>query len=211
LPRRRWSRGTQWYNQGLQFQAFYTFAHSKDDDSNERKFQDIFYQDWQNLDAEYTWSNNDVRHNFVMNATWLLPYDVQIGAIVSARSGQPYSRLSSLDLNFDNAPNPNDRQFINGQDTGRNAFRQANYKRVGLRISKTIVMAGVRALELALDLFNAFNADNLFVSGPTSNSPTTGNQLFNGSGPGGLNPNVGVPDSQLGDPRTAQVSVRFRF
>jgi hypothetical protein len=29
------------------------------------------------------------------------------------------------------------------------------------------------------------HADNLFVSGPTSNSPTTGNQLFNGSGPGG--------------------------
>ena len=56
-----------------------------------------------------------------------------------------------------------------------------------------------------------FNAENLFVSGPTSNSPTTGNQLFNGSGPGGLNPNVGVPDSQLGTPRTGQISLRLRF
>jgi hypothetical protein len=209
--RKRWSSGMDWYNQGLQFQAYYTLAHSKDDDSNERKFQDIFYQDWQDLAAEYTWSNNDVRHNFVMNATWLLPYEVQIGAILNTRSGQPYSRLSSLDLNFDNAPNPNDRQFINGQDTGRNAYRQPNYNRVDLRISKSIVMASARTLELALDLFNTFNADNLFVSGPTSNSPTTGNQLFNGSGPGGLNPNVGVPDSQLGEARTAQLSVRFKF
>ena len=127
------------------------------------------------------------------------------------RSGQPYSRLSSIDLNFDSAPNPNDRQFIDGQDTGRNAFRQPNYNRVDLRISKSIVMAGARSIELAFDLFNTFNADNLFVSGPTSNSPTTGNQLFNGSGPGGVNPNVGVPDSQLGEARTAQISVRFRF
>jgi len=42
-------------------------------------------------------------------------------------------------------------------------------------------------------------------------SPTTGNQLFNGSGPGGLNAKVGVPDSQLGNSRTGQVSLRFKF
>ena len=87
--KRRWSSGGQWYNQGLQYQAFYTYAHTKDDDSNERKFQDIFYQDWQNLGAEYTWSNNDIRHNFVMNATWAFAGDVQVGAIFNVRSGAP--------------------------------------------------------------------------------------------------------------------------
>ena len=208
--RRRWSGGTHWLNRGIQFQAYYTFAHNKDDDSNERKFQDIFYQDWQNLGAEYTWSNNDVRHNFVTNATWLLGYDLQIGAVFNARSGAPYSRLSSIDINGDGAPNANDRQFINGVDTGRNAFRQPNYSRLDLRLTK-MFRFGPRTLEVAGDLFNALNADNLFVSGPTSNSPTTGNQLFNGSGPGGLNPNVGVPDSQLGTPLVGQISLRLRF
>ena len=72
--RKRWNSGMEWYNRGLQFQAYYTYAENKDDDSNERKFQDIFYQDWQNLAAEFTWSNNDIRHNFVTNATWSLPY-----------------------------------------------------------------------------------------------------------------------------------------
>jgi hypothetical protein len=209
--KQRFSRGSRWFDRGLQFQAYYTYARSKDDDSNERKFQDIFYQDWQNLGAEYTWSNNDVRHNFVTNATWILPYGVQVGAILSARSGLPYSRLSSIDLNNDNAPNPNDRQFIDGKDTGRNAFRQPNYNRLDLRINKLVALGGQRAIELAFDVFNMLNADNLFVSGPTSNSPATGNQLFNGSGPGGLNPNVGVPDSQLEEPLTGQVSLRFRF
>jgi hypothetical protein len=208
--RRRWSGGGQWYNRGLQFQAYYTNARNKDDDSNERKFQDIFYQDWQNLDAEYTWSNNDVRHNFVANATWGLGGEVQIGTILTARSGAPYSRLSSVDINFDGAPNGNDRQYINGQDTGRNSYRQPSYSRLDLRVSKTFRL-GRPSVEAAFDLFNALNADNKFVSGPTSNSPTTGNQLFNGSGPGGLNPNVGVPDSQLGSPLTAQISFRVRF
>jgi hypothetical protein len=209
--KKRWSGGSLWYNRGLQFQAFYTNARSKDDDSNERKFQDIFYQDWQNLAAEYTWSNNDIRHNFVANATWAFAGAVQVGAILTARSGPPFSRLSSVDLNNDGAANGNDRQFIDGKDTGRNAFRQPNYYRLDVRIGKSVRLGGQRSLELAADLFNVLNADNLFVSGPTSNSPTTGNQLFNGSGPGGLNPNVGVPDSQFGSPRTGQISLRLKF
>ena len=209
--RKRWSGGGEWYNRGLQFQAFYTNARSKDDDSNERKFQDIFYQDWQNLGAEYTWSNNDIRHNFIMNATWALAGDVQVGAIVNARGGAPYSRLSSVDLNNDGAPNGNDRQFISVVDTGRNSFRQPNYYRLDLRIGESFRVGGSKSIEVAFDIFNALNNDNLFVAGPTSNSPTTGNQLFNGSGPGGLNPNVGVPDSQLGIAQTGQISLRFRF
>jgi hypothetical protein len=209
--RKQWSGSDVWWNRGLQFQAYYTNARNKDDDSNERKFQDIFYQDFENLAAEFTWSNNDVRHNFVLNGTWGLAYDVVVGAILNVRSGSPYTRLSGVDINGDGAPNPNDRQFIDGRDTGRNSYRQPNYSRLDLRVSKAFRVGGNRALETAFDLFNALNAENLFVSGPTSNSPTTGNQLFNGSGPGGLNPNVGVPDSQLGSPLTAQISLRVRF
>ena len=204
--RKGWSGGDAWFNRGLQFQAYYTYAESKDDDSNERKFQDIFYQDWQNLAAEYTWSNNDVRHNFVTNATWTLPYQVQVGAIFSARTGFPYSRLSSTDLNNDGAPNPNDRQFVNGVDTGRNSFRQPNYHKLDLRIGKAQALGGGRTLEVAVDVFNALNAEQ--PAGARARPATarlTGNQLFNS------NANVGVPDSQTGEPRTAQVSLRFRF
>lgn len=200
--KRRWAGGEAWYNRGLQFQAFYTWSRSKDDDSNERNFSGLFYQDFDNLAAEYTFSNNDVRNNFVVNGTWNLAWNVQIGAIFVARSGLPYSHLANQDLNND-GDFGNDRQFVNGADTGRNAFRQPSFKRLDLRLSKGIKLSGRTQLELAFDLFNALDSDNLFVS--------AANRNFQGAVAGTLNPNLDVPDSQSGDPRTGQVSLRLRF
>jgi hypothetical protein len=200
--KRRFTAGDHWYNKGLQFQAFYTWSKSKDDDSNERNFSGLFYQDFQNLGAEYTYSNNDVRHNFVANATWNLASDVQFGVIFAARSGLPYSHLANQDLNFD-GDFGNDRQFIGGIDTGRNTYRQASYKRLDVRLSKAIRLGGRKALDLSVDVFNLLNSDNLFV--------TESNRNFLGAVAGTLNPNLDRPNAQVGDPRTAQLSARFRF
>jgi len=200
--KRRFSAGEQWYNRGLQFQAFYTYARAKDDDSNERNFSGLFYQDFQNLGAEYTWSTNDVRNNFVANLTWNFAWDVQLGAIFVARSGLPYSHLANQDLNGD-GDFGNDRQFVNGVDTGRNAYRNPSFKRFDVRLQKSIRLGGTRSLDLAVDVFNLFNSDNLFVNTTNSNflGPTTGS----------VNPNLDVPNAQSGDPRTAQLSARFTF
>ncbi len=200
--KRRFSGGDQWFNKGLQFQAFYTYGRAKDDDSNERNFSGLFYQDFQNLGAEYTWSNNDVRHNFVANATWNLAWDIQLGAIYVARSGLPYSHLANQDQNGD-GDFGNDRQFVNGLDTGRNAFRQPSFKRLDLRLQKGIKLGASRSLDLAFDVFNLLNSDNLTVNATNSN--------FLGATAGTVNPNLDVPNAQSGDPRTAQVSARFRF
>jgi hypothetical protein len=194
--RKRWAGGGEWFNQGLQFQAFYTFARSRDDDSNERNFSGTFYQDWQNLAQEFAWSNNDVRHNFVMNATWLLAYDVQVGAIVVARTGVPYSRTSTSDING-NGNFDDDRQFIDGRDTGRNSFRQPNFYKLDLRLTKGFRLTSNQQIDVGVDIFNVLDNENRFVSVRNRN-------FLN-------NPNVGVPDSQLGDPRTAQISLRYRF
>jgi len=118
--KKRFTAGESWYNRGLQFQAFYTWSKGKDDDSNERNFAGLFYQDWQNLAAEYTYSNNDIRHNFVANATWNLAWDVQLGAVFLGRSGLPYSHIANQDLNFD-GDFLNDRQFVDGRDRGETA------------------------------------------------------------------------------------------
>jgi hypothetical protein len=200
--KRRFSSGEQWYNRGLQFQAFYTYARAKDDDSNERNFSGLFYQDFQNLGAEYTWSTNDVRNNFVANLTWNFAWDVQLGAIFMARSGLPYSHLANVDQNGD-GDFGNDRQFVNGVDTGRNVFRQPSFKRCDVRLQKSVKLGGGKALDLAVDVFNLFNNDNLFVN--------TSNSNFLGATPGSINPNLDVPNAQTGDPRTAQLSARFRF
>lgn len=200
--KRRFSAGEQWYNRGLQFQAFYTYGRSKDDDSNERNFSGLFYQDFENLEAEYTWSTNDVRNNFVANLTWNFAWDVQLGAIFVARSGLPYSHLANQDLNND-GDFGNDRQFVNGVDTGRNSFRQPSFKRFDIRLQKSVKLGGAKRLDLAVDVFNLLNSDNLFVNTTNSNflGPTTGS----------INPNLDVPNAQSGDPRTAQLSARFTF
>lgn len=193
--RRRWSGGTQWYNRGLQFQAHYTYGRAKDDDSNERNFSATFYQDWQNLGVEYIWADTDVRHNFVANGTWQLAGDVQIALIQFARTGRPYSLISASDLNFDGTFDQ-DRRFVNGVDTGRNGFRQPNFYRTDMRITKRF-RVGTRSAEMAFDAFNLFNNNNPFVN--------LTNRRFSG------NPNAGVPNEQIGGSRQGQVSLRFQF
>jgi hypothetical protein len=193
--RRRWSGGNQWFNRGLQFQGHYAYGRAKDDDSNERNFSATFYQDWQNLASEYTWSDTDVRHNFAASATWRLSGDVQVGVIQSARSGRPYSLTSTSDLNFDGTFNQ-DRQYINGRDTGRNSFRHPNYFRTDLRVMKQFKLS-TSAGEVSLDVFNVFNSANTFVG-------VTNRNFSN-------NVNAGVPNEQIGGSRQAQVSLRFRY
>ena len=54
-----------------------------------------------------------------------------------------------------------------------------------------------------MDIFNLFNNENLFV--------TESNRTFPGAVSGTLNANLDKPNAQTGEPRTAQLSVRFRF
>jgi hypothetical protein len=60
-----------------------------------------------------------------------------------------------------------------------------------------------RALDLAFDLFNAWNAKNLIVPAES--------QDFQGPEPGTVNPRLDQLDGQAGESRAGQVSVRFRF
>jgi hypothetical protein len=193
--KRRFLGGDAWFNRGLQFQAHYTYGRAKDDDSNERNFSATFYQDWQNLDVEYTWADTDVRHNFTGSATILFAGDVQIGLIQSARSGRPYSLTSTSDLNFDSTFGQ-DRQFVNGVDTGRNAFRHPSFYKTDVKISKVFPF-GTRRGEVSLDVFNLFNNENRFVGSTNRNFSN--------------NPNAGVPNEQINGSRQAQVSLRVQF
>jgi hypothetical protein len=193
--KRRFIGSDAWYNRGLQFSSHYTYGHAKDDDSNERNFSATFYQDWQNLDVEYTWADTDVRHNFVTSLTWLVAGDVQFGVIHSSRTGRPYSLTSTSDLNFDSTFGQ-DRQFVNGVDTGRNSFRHPAFHKTDLKAAK-IIRFGSRSGEVALDVFNLFNSENTFVGSTNRNFSN--------------NPNAGVPNEQINGSRQAQVSLRLTF
>jgi hypothetical protein len=193
--RRRWAGGDRWFNRGLQFQAFYTLAKTRDDDSDEILFSLVNYQDWDDLAQEYTVSDNDVRNSFKLSGTLMLAGDVEVGVVLLASSGLPYTQWSAEDLNLDGSFS--DRRFIDGRDTERNSFRQASFRTLDIRVMKAFGLGRNRRLELAADVFNALNSENRIVS--------FGNRSYTG------NPNVGVPDAQAGVPRTAQFSLRLRF
>ena len=96
------------------------------------------------------------------NLTWNFAWDVHLGAIFMARSGLPYSHLANVDQNSD-GDFGNDRQLVNGADTGRNAFRHPSLERCDVRLQKTVKLGGAKALDLApnLDVPNAQTGDPL--------------------------------------------------
>jgi outer membrane receptor protein involved in Fe transport len=117
---------------GLQLQAAYTFSKSIDTASDSLgiySLQEVqLSQDPNNIRAERGLSAFDVRHNFSLNATYLLPYQVQSGAhggrraadfllggweantIITAHSGTPFNPIISFnnsnDGNQDNVERP---------------------------------------------------------------------------------------------------------
>ena len=108
-----------------------------------------------------------------------------------------------------------------GMESGRNIMRACPNKIVDLSLSRDIRVGASRALELRLDMFNAFNTvviDNRqneiqFVS-PTDLTIRNSQTLANGSiDPARLTPRTagfGAATRALGM-RTVQMQVRFRF
>jgi hypothetical protein len=104
------------YSAGWQFQASYTLGHSNDTWSGGQIGGSDFDNgagsatDWWDPEAEYGPSNYDVRHNFVMNTVYLLPWGQSktgftgalvkgwnIGAVFQASSGLPLTPLLAYD------------------------------------------------------------------------------------------------------------------
>ena len=62
------------FSEQFQLEANYVLSWDYDDDSNERNFSGIVYQDAYNLASEYSWSRIDIRHRWVFSSTWDTPW-----------------------------------------------------------------------------------------------------------------------------------------
>ena len=187
---------TKKFSQRWQMQVNYVLSWDYSDDDNERDPFSFRYADANNLLPEYSFSDRDQRHRFNLYSTFVLPWDFNLAVILQARSAQPTSGSDLLAFDANGDGNLNDRRFVNGMDVGRNQQRKDNeFATFDFRVSRIFRWSERYELEPILEVFNLFNTENIIQS-------ESSNLLFNFDG---------TIRSGLGDPRQAQLGVRFRF
>jgi len=164
---------------GPHFGVSYTLS------KQERDVEDFGFQaqDMNNRTAEKALANNHRRHQLVVNTTWALPGDFQVGVIAQARSGLRWNITTGTDSNGDTITNDRpDLANPNGDPRDRATYFSGFSNRVGnlprnfgigpsfftvdARVSKFVRLAKTR-IEGFVEGFNLLNRANLGL--PTGN------------------------------------------
>jgi outer membrane receptor protein involved in Fe transport len=129
--------------------------------------------------------NADIRHRFVASAVWDITYgnsmkggwrylfgDWQLGFIMQAQSGRPYSELVTGDPNNDTNQN-NDRSPL----LGRNTISGPAFRSLDVRVTKAIPFGERFRLQLIGEAFNITNTANFSAINNTRYSFRSGQYL----------------------------------
>ena len=96
--------------------------------------------------------DNDRRHNFVFDGSYLVPkIDVQFAGIATYRSALPYSVTTSVQLDsdpFSDRPEP------------RNSRRGSREANTDIRVGKIVRLHAKTSVSVFWEMFNVFNVDN---------------------------------------------------
>jgi len=153
----------------------------------------------------------------VASGSVLLPYDVMLGAVFTARSTMPFSAIAGVDLNGDAAitdyvPGTTRNVFNRGDDTQAmaqvNAYRATaglaplavsqistnEYYSLDVRASKSIPISAGRRVEVIGQVFNLLNRTNLLALWTTN-----------------VRSNAFGTSVSAANMRQAEVAVRFSF
>jgi hypothetical protein len=176
----------------INLQAYYTYGEDKSNDDNERDPFSLRYAKITDLDAEWGYSDRDQRHRVNLWFLWTAPKGWNLNFSYAYRSAQP------LSLTEDGVPaaGPGERINEDGTVTQRNLGRKDNeFSSFDFRVSKLFNLGKGLQLEAIAEVFNLFNSTNI-------RKPQTTNLIFNFDG---------TITTGLGDPRQAQLGVRFIF
>jgi hypothetical protein len=214
----------------LQFLGSYTFSKVIDDNPsaiavNPPLTDALLVQDPSNPSADRSRGATDQRHRFVFSGVWDLHYEQrlprfarvglrgwQLGGILTAQSGQPYSGLVSFDLN-------NDGNLASDRTPGlgRNTFTLPNSVSLDTRLTRAFRLKNERRrLDFSWEGFNIFNRGNV-TAVRTQQFAASMNAALCGAGvPQCLVPLVtglnafGTPTDSSG-PRIMQLAARLSF
>jgi hypothetical protein len=169
------------FSKGYQLEANYVLSREKDDDSNERDpFLDRAFN-FNDLEADYAYSDRDIRNKFNFFGYFEVPGGIQLKTRIQARGAQPMT------------PNP---RVQNGVDKGRNTLRKdTEYFSFDWRLSRPLALTGGVQVIPTVEMFNTFNnANNI--------NPLSTPALFNFDG---------FLRTGVGDPRQVQLAVKLTF
>ena len=190
----------------LQFQAGYTLAWNRDNDSQERNFNRETTLDPLLPELEAGPSKNDVRHTLRLSGILDLPYGFTLSAITLTRSGSPFTPVIGFDTQND-GNDDNDRAIINGRVAGRNSLRGDPFFDLDMRILKSFRLKERARVETFAEFFNVSHTPNRnygpdavsFFGSPSAPNPTAGQAPF-------------APlTTRFGGPRQVQLGARFSF
>ena len=149
---------------------------------------------YDNLDAEYGYSDRDQRHRLNAFLLWNAPGKVNVNLRYAYRSAQPHSLNASGGMSQQVFGPSSDRIRADGSIVERNTGRKDNeYSSLDLRLSRDFRVSGRVSVEPILEVFNLFSSKNY-------KQPSYQNLVFNFDG---------TIASGLGDPRQMQLGVRL--
>ena len=209
------------FSKGFQFSASYAYGDSRDNQSNERSVSigSNSPEDTNNLNADYGPSDFDVRHSVVIAGVFNLPWGFTVAPLYRWRTGAPFSRLNSVDVNGDGVFNDRANDLVNcdangacdlgPSHAGRNTMRQPVSQQLDVTLSKDfsdLFKSGVSAT-LYVQVFNLAHSSNRYVSSANWNEVVSAGTV-NGVQKYRLNPTFNVPD-RVGTARQFQLGVRI--
>jgi len=179
------------------FDANYTYSSDWDDDSNERDPFTFRYADLHDLAAEYSRSDRNETHKFNAYTVADLPWGFNGNVRMQAHSAQPITdNVNGTGTGAPCSSNNSLTRFVGGVDCGRNHLLKDNaFFTFDFGVDRPIHLGERMRLIPKIEMFNTFNNKN-------NVNPLSSPQLFDFNG----FLRVGV-----GDPRQAQLSVRFEF
>lgn len=144
--------------------VFYTLSQTNSDDDNERDSGGQSAVNTFDLTPEYSYSNLDRRHQFVVAPIFFLPLGFEVSGSIRLVSGAPITATQGTDANLDTINN--DRPYWGpGVSFKRNSFRNKGLNDVNLRVQKSFGFGESKKLYVSSEIFNLFNLMNLTYAG----------------------------------------------
>jgi hypothetical protein len=185
---------TKRFSRNYQLQANYTLSWDKSDDDQERDPFTLRYIRYDNLDAEYGYSDRDQRHRLNAFLLWIAPGKVNVNLRYAYRSAQPLSLNAQGGVSQQVFGPSSDRIRADGTIVQRNTGRKENqFSSLDLRVSREFRLGDRIRLEPIAEVFNLLASKNY-------KQPSYQNLVFNFDG---------TIASGLGDPRQMQLGVKL--